>query len=623
MINEKDNQGEVKETQTLVPMSEPVGEVDTDEVLIEAKKEEDDSPEIRAAWSSKIEFFLSCLSFAVGLGNVWRFPYLCYKNGGGAFLIPYVLNLIFTGLPLFFFELSLGQYASSSPIALWSIVPLFQGIGFSMLVIVIGIGLYYNVIIAWILYYLAAVLYSIPSGQLPWTTCGNSWNSPGCVEINHVNSSNPRQNTTNTTTPPEDYFNRNMLQISSGIEDIGGVRWELAGCLVVAWLIVFSALIKGVKSLGKAVWFTALFPYLILSILLLFGLSLDGAIDGIKYYVTPNMSRLGDIQVWADAAMQIFFSLGPCWGSLITLASYNKFNNNTLRDAVFVASANCLTSFFAGFVVFSFIGFMAHSVNKDIEDVIVTGPGLAFVVYPEAVSKLPLPHVWALLFFIMLLFLGLGTQFSIMETITRIVVDAWPGHLSHRVVLVIACTLMCLGGISMTTNGGMYVLQMMDNHAGTFSALLTGLIEVLVVSWVYGVDRFLEDIRRMVGWTGHGMLYRAHRTYWAVTWKFVTPGLLTVILVASALDYKPMKYGDAVYPDWANGLGWLVSMASVACIPLVMLWKVAMQGRWKIISKDDRWDELIRPSPEWGKAERDFLKNTENTDLHLESSLIL
>ena len=99
-------------------------------------------------------------------------------------------------------------------------------------------------------------------------------------------------------------------------------------------------------------------------------------------------------QVWADAAMQIFFSLGPCWGSLITLASYNKFNNNTLRDAVFVATANCLTSFFAGFVVFSFIGFMAHSVNKDIEDVIVSGPGLAFVVYPEAVSKLPFPHLW-------------------------------------------------------------------------------------------------------------------------------------------------------------------------------------------------------------------------------------
>jgi len=465
---DKEEKNEEEEGDNLVLLEKNCEErnVEVEVVKFTESKIETVEMEERASWGSKMEFFLSCLSFAVGLGNVWRFPYLCYKNGGGAFLIPYVLNLIFTGLPLFFFELSLGQYASSSPIALWSIAPLFQGIGYSMLLIVIGIGLYYNVIVAWIIYYLGYVLYSLPSGQLPWTTCGNSWNTPSCVDINSANSSLTLENSSDATTPPEEFFNRNMLQISSGIEDIGGVRWELAGCLVLAWLLVFTVLIKGVKSLGKAVWVTAIFPYIILSILLVFGLSLDGAMDGIKYYVTPNLSRLWDIQVWADAAMQIFFSLGPCWGSLITLASYNQFNNNTLRDAVFVATANCITSFFAGFVVFSFIGFMAHSVNKDIEDVIVSGPGLAFVVYPEAVSKLPLAHLWATLFFLMLLSLGLGTQFSIMETITRIVVDAWPGHISHRTVLMVACSFMCVAGVSMTTNGGMYVLQLMDNHAG-------------------------------------------------------------------------------------------------------------------------------------------------------------
>ena len=147
---------------------------------------------------------------------------------------------------------------------------------------------------------------------------------------------------------------------------------------------------------------------------------------------------------------------------------------------------------------------------------------------------------------------------------------------------------------------------------GTFSALLTGLIEVLVVSWVYGVDNFLEDIRRMIGWTGQGRLYSLHRMYWTITWKVVTPTLLTVILVASILDYQPMKYGDSVYPDWANGMGWVVSMVSVACIPLVMLWKVGMKGRWRIISKDDRWEELTKPSPEWGRAEREFLKKEKN-----------
>ena len=259
------------------------------------------------------------------------------------------------------------------------------------------------------------------------------------------------------------------------------------------------------------------------------------------------------------------------------------------RDAVFVASANCLTSFYSGFVVFSFIGFMAHTTGKQIEDVIVSGPGLAFVVYPEAVSRLPIPHLWAVMFFLMLLALGLGTQFSIMETITRIVVDALDGRASHRLVLTCACSTMMLAGLSMTTQGGMYVLTLMDSHAGTFSALVTGLVEVLAISWVYGVDRFLEDIRRMIGWTGLEPFYQLHRIYWSIIWKAVTPTLLLVILVASAFEYKPMSYGDFIFPGWANGLGWMVSGVSVLCIPTVMVIKLFFHGGWRVISKENRW----------------------------------
>ena len=223
----------------------------------------------------------------------------------------------------------------------------------------------------------------------------------------------------------------------------------------------------------------------------------------------------------------------------------------------------------------------------------------------------------------MLLFLGLGTQFSIMETITRIVVDAWPGHISHRKVLAVACTFMCILGMSMVTNGGMYILQLMDNHAGTFSALLTGLIEVLVVSWVYGVDRFLEDIRRMIGWSKEGMLYSVHKNYWRITWKLVTPMLLIVILIASVLDYKPMVYGASVYPGWANMLGWMVSMVSVACIPMGVLVKVLKQGDWKIISKDNRWEKLLKPSSDWGNAEREWMKRQEKDDAGFTNLLLI
>ena len=148
---------------------------------------------------------------------------------------------------------------------------------------------------------------------------------------------------------------------------------------------------------------------------------------------------------------------------------------------------------------------------------------------------------------------------------------------------------MMLAGLSMTTQGGMYVLTLMDSHAGTFSALVTGLVEVLAISWVYGVDRFLEDIRRMIGWTGLEPFYQLHRIYWSIIWKAVTPTLLLVILVASAFEYKPMSYGDFIFPGWANGLGWVVSGVSVLCIPTVMVIKLFFHGGWRVISKENRW----------------------------------
>lgn len=583
--------------------------MEMEEKIFDDEKNQDDQEKSqekeRGSWGSQFEFLFSCLSFCVGLGNVWRFPYLCYRNGGGAFLIPYVLNLFFIGLPLVFFELSLGQFSRSSPIALWSICPLFKGIGISMLVIVIGIGLYYNIIIAWIIFYLGSIISNIATGSssLPWTTCHNWWNSMNCVEANNsLIDLNGDENLMNhlKTNPVEEFFNNNMLQISHGIDDIGGLRWELVGCVGAAWMLVYLGLVKGVASLGKVAYVTALFPYVILSVLLVRGITLPGAEQGIKFYLYPNFEKLMEIQVWADAAMQIFFSLGPCWGSLITLATYNKFNNNTLRDAIIISFANCLTSFLTGFVVFSFIGFMAHQMDRSIEEVTVSGPGLAFIVYPEALAMLPMSPLWAVLFFLMLLTLGIGTQLTIMETITRTIVDAMPGRVTHRLVLTLSCSCMLLAGMVMVTDGGMYVFQLMDNHVGTFPALLTGLMEILVIGWLYGTDRFLENIRRMIGWSGNSSWYRMHQMYWSIMWRLVTPLLLLAILVASVVGYNPTQYGQYVYPTWANILGWIISSISVIWIPVYILYIVLIRRQG--ISK------LLHPTQEWRKREIDVNK---------------
>jgi len=359
---------------------------------------------VRGNWTGKMDFFLSCVGYAVGLGNIWRFPYLCYRSGGGAFLIPYFTFLLLCGMPLFMMELCFGQFANQGPISVWRISPIFKGLGYGMVLISGIVCIYYNVIITWTLYY----MYLTFSAVLPWSTCGNWWNTEACVSAQQLNGTTAI--TGNGTTASEEFWRGYVLQISPGIEDMGGVRLELIVTLFIAWIIIFCCLFKGVESSGKVVYFSATFPYLVLIILCVRGVTLPGAMDGIKFYLSPKWELLKSFKVWGDAATQIFYSVGPAWGGILTMASYNRFHHNCYRDALIVPVINCGTSVFAGFVVFSIIGFMAHETGRPIEEVVSQGPGLAFIVYPEAVARLPISPLWAFLFFSMLFTIGIDSQ---------------------------------------------------------------------------------------------------------------------------------------------------------------------------------------------------------------------
>lgn len=574
-------------------------------VIIDENKE-------RGNWSNSLEFLLSCLSYAVGLGNVWRFPYLCYRNGGGAFLIPYVIMLLFVGFPLFFLELAFGQFASEGPITIWKISPLFQGVGYAMFLLSTLVGIYYNMILAWALFYLVSSFTS----DLPWSSCDNWWNTAACQKFdsNNCTASNGimsengtclLQNEVSNETwidlkntaskskmASDEYFHNFVLGISEGLHDLGSVRWQLALCLFSCWFLVFLCLLKGVKSMGKVVYFTALFPYVVLTILLIRGLTLEGSSEGVMFYLTPDFARLKEARVWGDAAIQIFFSLSPCWGGLITLASYNRFHNNCFKDALFIAFGNCATSFFAGFVIFSIVGFMAHELGVPVSEVARQGAGLAFVAYPEAVARLPVSPLWSVLFFLMLMTLGLGTQFTLIETVVTTLVDTWPKKLRHRKtwVLSLSCSVMFLLGLLICTKGGMYLLQLMDNYAASFSALIIGFFEVFVISWIYGIERFLEDIKFMLG------KYPFHYQYWRIIYRFVVPLMITFILVFSLIDMRPTEYGDYVFPGWATGLGWAISCLSVSAIPIVLVVKV-YKAKGPIVK---RMKALSKPTSEWG-----------------------
>uniref|UniRef100_UPI00398F571E solute carrier family 6 member 4b n=1 Tax=Pristiophorus japonicus TaxID=55135 RepID=UPI00398F571E len=540
------------------------------------------APVKRDKWGNKMDFMLSVIGFAVDLGNVWRFPYICYQNGGGAFLIPYVLMAMFGGVPLFYMELALGQYHATGVIPVWQkICPIFKGIGYTICVISLYVSFYYNTIISWALYY----LYCSFSETLPWTNCDNPWNTPNCT--NYFDKANVSWNNFSKS-PAEEFFIRNVLELhkSKGLNYVGLIRWQLFLCLFVIFTVVYFSIWKGVKTSGKVVWVTATMPYLVLFILLIRGVSLPGAWRGVIFYLKPTWKKLLDVTVWVDAATQIFFSLGPGFGVIMALASYNPFNNNFYRDAIITSSVNCLTSFLSGFVIFTVLGYMAEKRSVEVEDVAKDiGSNLLFITYPEAIANMDASPFWAVLFFSMLITLGLDSTYGGLESIITAVIDEYP-HLfvKKRSLFVLGLVIVCfMGSLSTLTYGGVYVVKLMEEFGSGTSLIAVVLLESIAVSWFYGVQRFCNDIQEMLGFSP-GL-------FWRVCWAGLSPAFLAFITVSSIAYQPALSLFGYDYPDWTITVGYLMGVSSFIWIPVYMVYKLV----WTPGSLKQRLAVCIRP----------------------------
>ncbi|XP_069687913.1 sodium-dependent neutral amino acid transporter B(0)AT3 [Periplaneta americana] len=537
--------------------------------------------EERESWDSKLTFLLATIGYAVGLGNVWRFPYLAQKNGGGAFLIPYFVMLAIEGIPIFYLELAIGQRLRKGAIGVWNQVsPYLGGIGISSAVVSFNVALYYNTIIAWCLFYFVQSFQS----ELPWSSCPNKYYANGSytVEPECV-----------TSTPTQYFWYRSTLMISEDINSPEAFNWKIALALVVAWVLVYMCMIKGIASSGKVVYVTATFPYIVLIIFFFRGVTLKGMTDGLRHLFTPKWWTLTDPVVWLEAGTQIFFSLGLAFGGLIAFSSYNPVNNNCYRDAIMVSLTNCFTSMFAGIVVFSVIGFKATMIYErcleernstlaalalnsiplsalptegsiimlgnetqimppipecDLEkelDNSASGTGLAFIIFTEAINQFPGAQFWSILFFLMLFTLGIDSQFGTLEGVVTSIVDMklFP-NLRKEILTGVICLVCCTISMAFAHGAGNYVFILFDNFSGNFPLLIIAFFECIGVSYVYGLKRFADDIELMTG--------RRPGLYWLICWKYLSPLAMLSILVASFVEIIVDGSG---YPAWVASKG--------------------------------------------------------------------
>nr|XP_057902810.1 sodium-dependent neutral amino acid transporter B(0)AT1-like [Doryrhamphus excisus] len=605
--------------------------------LGELEKLEKEEVGDRPKWDNKAQYLLTCVGFCVGLGNVWRFPYLCQSHGGGAFMIPFLILLVLEGIPLLHLEFAIGQRLRKGSVGVWSAInPYLTGVGISSLLVSFLVGMYYNTIMAWIMWY----LFNSFQDPLPWSQCPLNANRTGLVDECERSST-------------VDYFwYRETINTSASIDEGGDLQWWMVLSLVAAWTVLYVCCIRGIETSGKAVYVTSTLPYVVLTIFLIRGLTLKGSLEGIKFLFTPDVNELMNPATWLDAGAQVFYSFSLAFGGLISFSSYNSIHNNCEQDAVLISIINGCTSVYSATVIYSIIGFRAteryddclggnilkminafnlpennitesnydemlrylNHTNPDVFNTLeiqkcdmqfflsqgVEGTGLAFIVFTEAIIKMPVSPIWAVLFFIMLFCLGLSTMFGNVEGVVvplqdlKVLPKTWPKELFCG----LSCFISFAFGLIFAMRSGNYWLALFDNFAGSIPLLVIGLCEMVAVMYIYGVDRFNKDIEFMIG--------HKPNIFWQVTWRVVSPLIMVFILVfyfvtqvtktLTYLAWNPESENFPIleerpYPTWVYGIIFILAGIPSLAIPAVALFKCFQR---RCCKRSDYSDDTVK-----------------------------
>ena len=447
----------------------------------------------REQWGSKMGFILAAVGSAVGLGNIWRFPYLVYNNGGGAFLVPYFIAILTAAIPILILEYGMGhKYRASTPLALARGNKKWEWLGWWPTINAFFILAYYSMILSWAIKYLT----------LSFT---KGWGAD-----------------------PNNYFYNDFLRLSSSPFEFTAIIWPvligIAALWAVNWFICYRGVKGGIEKLNKV-----LLPLLIIIMIIIVvkGVTLNGSTVGLNKLFTPDWSKVKDPSVWIAAYGQVFFSLSVGMGIMMTYSSYLPKKSDINNSAFMTGFANCGFEFLCAIGVFSILGFMATSQGVPIEEVVSGGIGLAFIVFPKVFSIMGVwGNILGVLFFMCLIFAGLTSSVSLVEAVTAPIIDktGW----NRKKVVTWICVLGFVVSIAFATNAGLYLLDIIDNFINNYGIVVVGLLEAFVIGWIIKPAAIRNHT--------NSVSYFKIGKWWDITIKYITPVILAFMLISSLIN---------------------------------------------------------------------------------------
>lgn len=455
----------------------------------------------RDQWGTKLGFILAAIGSAVGLGNIWRFPYVVYENGGGAYLIPYFVAIFTAGIPLLILEYGMGhKYKGSTPLALARANKKWEWLGWWPSITAFMILTYYTMILS------CAIKYFTLSFTQGWGS------------------------------DPNTYFFNDFLQSTTSPFQFKNIVWSILICITLLWLvnwfICFKGVKKGIEKLNKVLLPTLL---LIMIVIVIKGVTLEGATLGLNKLFTPDWSKVMEPKVWLAAYGQVFYSLSLAMGIMMTYSSYLPRKTDINNSAIMTAFANCGFEFLCAIGVFAILGFMATSQGVPIDGVVSNGVGLAFIVFPKVFSIMGATgKVLGVLFFLCLIFAGLTSTVSLVEAVSSAIIDK-TGWKRKKVV-----TGICIFGFAVSTiyatGAGILILDIVDAFLNNYSIVVVGLLEAVVIGWIIKTEKIRNHVNDI-------SYYRIGK-WWDFTVKYITPVMLTIMIVQNIINEIKKPYGN-------------------------------------------------------------------------------